>query len=92
MLDAMIRLDLKTHCIETEIRRLFDRAMSDYFRADEARRLELEPRLALLEAALKTLDFADLRTRSPELAGGSGAEAFLKQEESGPVVVSVKKK
>lgn len=82
----MISLDLKNHCIETEIRLQFEKAMASYFRADASLRKALEPRLILLESALKTLDFARLRSRHPELAGG-GARVYLKQGKSGATVV-----
>jgi hypothetical protein len=82
-----IPLDLKKHCIETEIRLQFENAMASYFRGDEARRRELEARLVLLESALKSLDFSRLRSRHPALAGGGHAKVYLELGQSGPVVV-----
>jgi diadenosine tetraphosphate (Ap4A) HIT family hydrolase len=80
-------LDLKKHCVQTEIRRQYEKDMAAYFRADAVQRKQLERRLILLEAALKTLDFARLRSENPVLAGGSSAVVFLKQEKSGPAVI-----
>jgi hypothetical protein len=65
--------------------------MVSYFRADEARRKELEARLVLLESALNTLDFTRLRSRCPELAGGGQTKVYLELGASGPVVVSDEK-
>jgi len=84
-----IALNLATHCIETEIRRLFQKAMADYFRADQTRRKALEPRLALLEESFKTFDFGVLRSRCPELAGGTRAAVFLQQHQEGRPLVRI---
>lgn len=72
-----IPLDLSRHCIQTELRRQHNRAVSQYFRAGPAERLRLEPLVEALGKALETLDFAQLRTRYPALSGGSDMEVRL---------------
>jgi len=63
-----ITLDLSRHCIETEIRRRRNRAISDYFKTGgtDAR---LESEIEMFDAALQELDFPALRNRHPALAG-----------------------
>ena len=75
-----IRLDLSRHCIETEIKKQYNKAVSAYFKAgiDEKRRLE--PKLEIIHRALETLDFAHLRTQYPPLAGGTDRKVILSWE------------
>lgn len=70
-------LDLGHHCIETEIRRIYNRSLSEYFKqgADTER---LEKQIDLLKRALEGLDFSRLRATYPELAGKSDAAVALK--------------
>ena len=66
-----MRLDLSKHCIQTEIKRLYNRCVSRYFKLKQD-----DPQLAadieLLKAALEELDFPRLRSGYKELAGGRG--------------------
>lgn len=66
----MLRLNLSKHCIETELKKQYNRAISDYFKAEEHRKPQLEQSLDMLHQALENLNFAYLRTQFPELAGG----------------------
>ena len=75
-----ISLDLRKHCIETEIRRLHNQSIGAYFKADANEKPALEPRIELLEKALKTFDFNHLRSTYPPLAGGGKAEVALVSE------------
>jgi hypothetical protein len=72
-----ISLDLRRHCIETEIRRIYNRSISEFFKTEESERPALERRIELLEQALKTLDFNFLRSTYPPLAGGAESEVTL---------------
>ncbi len=65
----MIKLNIGKHCIETELRRQHNRSLSEYFRS-ESDKERLEEDIDMLTTALKQLDFAHLRSRYPELAGG----------------------
>jgi hypothetical protein len=63
-----IRLDLADHCIETEIKRRHETAMSRYFkRGKDKDAIEVE--LILLENALNAFDFDRLRGRWAVLSG-----------------------
>jgi len=71
-----IALDLQSHCIETEIKRLYEHSVRRYFQpdADEA---ALEARIELLKKALEHFDFRGLRSRYPELCGHTDAGVVL---------------
>jgi len=71
-----IQLDLKHHCIETEIRRVYNQSVSAYFRQSEKTRI-LEVKISLLKQALETIDFGALRSKHPELAGHRPVAATL---------------
>jgi hypothetical protein len=70
-----IQLDLKRHCIETEIKRRHEAAMSRFFRKVEEKK-QTEGELMLLEDALKAFVFPELRNRWPFLAGGEEIEVL----------------
>ena len=72
-----IRLDLTRHCIQTEIRRQYNRLIGDYFKADPQARKELEDRIDLLHNALESFDFGWLRATWPALSGGRDDEVVL---------------
>ena len=66
-----VQLDLSAHCIETEIKKGYNLAISAYFKAGLEEQQRLEPIIDMLRSALESFDFAKLRTRYPELAGGA---------------------
>lgn len=75
--DPEIPLDLHRHCVETEIRRLHNRALRTAL-APGGLSPALEARLQLLQQALETFDFPRLRSLDPILAGGcAGGAATL---------------
>ncbi len=84
-----MKLDLSRHCIETEIRRCYNRSVSRYFKLKKE-----DPRLAaeieLLKVALETLDFPRLRSGYGELAGGRGDRVVeLAAGANGGVIVRI---
>jgi hypothetical protein len=81
-LGMQIQLNLSNHCIETEIKRLHERCISNYFKKSKAR-AALEKDIALLEDALATFDFGMLRSRYPQLNGHSDASIALGPAENG---------
>lgn len=72
-----IELDLSKHCVETELKRQHNRAVSGYFHACPGDRQQLERIIELTRQALKSLDFGRLRTRYPQLAGGGDVVVIL---------------
>jgi len=85
---TQIELDVSRHCIASEVKRLHNRRISDYFkgRGDKA---SLEPEIALLARALEELDLPALRGRHPRLAGGEAVTVLLSGAEDMPLALTV---
>ncbi len=84
-----MKLDLSRHCIETEIRRLYNRSVSLYFKLKKEDP-QLEAEIELLKTALERLDFPRLRSGHGELAGGQGNGVVeLAADDDGGVVVRI---
>ncbi len=62
-----IKLNLTRHCIETEIKRLYNQSVLKYFKADN--KGQVEKQIEILQHALQTLDFGNLRSTYSELSG-----------------------
>ncbi len=71
-----IPLVLTSHCIETEIKRLYEQAVRRYFKPD-ADTAELEKTIDFLKTVLEHFDFRGLRTRYPALCGHTNARVVL---------------
>ncbi len=74
-----IPLNLKKHCIGTEIRRLYNQSLSQYFMPGADRQM-LETKIEMLKTALEQSDFARLRTEYPLLSGGNDAAVCLSKD------------
>lgn len=84
-----MKLDLSRHCIETEIRRLYNRSISLYLKLKKEDPL-LEADIELLKAALESLDFPGLRSGYGELACNPGNSVVeLVAGANGGVVVRI---
>jgi hypothetical protein len=81
-------LDLKRHCIETAIRRRYDRALGAYFKEEDAR-CRLEKDIELLLEALETLDFSALRGTYRPLAGKTEAHVTLSRDLQGQLSIHI---
>lgn len=77
-----IQLDLRRHCVETEIKKLYNLALGAYFRP-AADKQGLEGRIGLLTSALESFDFPALRGHCPDLCGGSSQPVFLFEDPEG---------
>lgn len=82
-----IELDLSRHCIETELKRRNNLAISRYFKADSGKE-NLETEIALIEKTLRTFDFQRLRSRWPLLCGGRGYRVLLVRNAAGVPTLS----
>ena len=84
-----MKLDLSRHCIETEIRRLYNRSVSLYIRLKKEDPV-LAADIELLKAALEGLDFPGLRSGHGELAGKQGSRVVeLVANDDGGAIVRV---
>lgn len=79
MKDVCIRLDLSRHCIETAIRKRYNRLVGKALTTDPWPE-QMEAELELLKTALETFDFSRLRSVYPEL-GGHGTDVVELEEE-----------
>lgn len=86
--DVLVRLDLSRHCIETEIKRRHNRAVSDYFKAGNDRS-RLEDRIDLFQSALENWDFQFLRSRYPALSGATDAEVVISRDAAGDPILRI---
>jgi len=65
---VLIRLDVSRHCIETAIRKRYNRLVGEALKTDPWEE-QMEAELELLKAALEKFDFGRLRSVYPALAG-----------------------
>ncbi|MBW2592634.1 MAG: hypothetical protein JRE58_06490 [Deltaproteobacteria bacterium] len=72
----ILKLDLRHHCIETAIRKLYNKSISQYFKTS-ADKEKLEKQIDILKTALEKCDFTYLRRTHSELAGHCGANAAI---------------
>jgi hypothetical protein len=66
-------LDLSKHCIQTELKRQYHRALAAYFHGDAKDRTQIEQIIEMTQQALSRLDFGHLRGAYPQLDGGTRA-------------------
>ncbi len=71
-----IPLDLRHHCIQTALKRLFEHQMHRYFTTPDSRK-DLEPLLDVLGDILASWDFAVLRSMGLGLEGGQIVDVHL---------------
>jgi hypothetical protein len=86
-----IKLDLSVHCIETEVKRVYNKLLSKVFKEKEGRegREGIENQIEILKHSLENLDFPKLRTTYPELAGGSSSQVLIFGDKKGPLVIQI---
>jgi len=85
-LSLKLRLDLSRHCIETEIKRLHNRSVTQYFNSKKDKH-QLETRIEVMKNALESFDFPYLRSRYPLLSGGHGEDVFLVVDPNGDTCI-----
>lgn len=85
-----MKLDLRRHCIETEMKRQYNKALSQYFKATtDADRQPLETRIEMLQKGLENFDFNRLRAGYPELRGDIEAEITLAGQQDKPPLILI---
>ncbi|MGB9498237.1 MAG: hypothetical protein ACKVE4_00485 [Dissulfuribacterales bacterium] len=74
----IIQLNLNKHCIQTEIKRQYNKLISEYFKSDPSENRDMiGAKIDLLQHALEDLDFGRLRSTYPELNGGESDDIVL---------------
>lgn len=85
-----ISLDLKTHCIQTAIRKKYNRLISKYFKLSPTDNIKpIETEIAILKKALENLDFGWLRANYPELRGGGTDEILIETGADNQITISI---
>jgi len=79
-----VLVELDTHCIETEARRLFQELMERVL-DDAAPRAEDQRAIQLLKEFLEQEDFSRIRAEDPELAGGHNLVVRVHRDHDGQV-------
>lgn len=72
----IIDLNLRRHCIETEIRQIHNRCMMSYFKNPDDRN-RLSATIEILDLVMADWNFPALRSAYPELAGGGDSPVQL---------------
>ena len=72
----IISLDLSKHCIETELKKIYNQSISEYFKKNSCHK-NLDRQIENLKTVLTTLDFGRLRKEFPALAGHHDDEVIL---------------
>lgn len=82
-----IKLTLNGHCIETEMKRMYDRLISQYFNAkSESEMKDLEYKLEIIQKGLENFDFKYLRSEYPELCGEKETNIYLSISNDKPYI------
>jgi len=76
MASFKVDLDLRNHCIATEIKKRYNQSLS-YFLKSRPGCDPPEEEIELLKQALETFDFPGLRSRYSDLAGDSDSQVTL---------------
>ena len=81
-----IKLDLSKHCIETEIGRIYNQALSNYFKSTQDRG-SVEQIITLAKEALEAFDFLKLRSEYPALSGQTTDDVVLAKIKGRPHIL-----
>ena len=83
-----IKLDLKKHCIETELKRLYNQSLSQYFKPGSNPK-QTEETIDVIKSVLENSNISKLRSKYPELSGNSEADIALTADRQGQVVIII---
>ncbi|MBF0226274.1 MAG: hypothetical protein HQK76_12535 [Desulfobacterales bacterium] len=77
-----INLSLKQHCIQTSIKKVYEKLLTGYFKKFNVKELiididSIETRIEALKFFLENADFGYLRSNYPELNGNKIVDAVL---------------
>lgn len=86
-----LKLNLDNHCVETEIRRVYNARVGECLKNSRVS-AEDEELIELLKNMLETIDFPSLRSSWRDLAGGSGRDAILVVDDGRQVWIEINNK
>ncbi len=82
-----IKLNLEKHCIETETKRIYNRLISNYFKATD--NIHLEKQIDFLHKALTNLDFTTLRGQFSQLSKNDENSVTYETDNSNKIIIKV---
>ncbi len=71
-----IKLDISRHCIETEIKRMYEKKLGEYFRKKYSPHI-LEEEIEALSYVLQNIDFPSLRTHLSSIEKSRGIKEIF---------------
>ncbi len=83
-----IKLNLKKHCVETELKRLYNRSLSQYFKSGSNQK-QIEKIIDVIKTVLENSNISNLRSKYPELSGNSEADIVLTTDRQDQVVILI---
>ncbi len=83
-----IKLNLKKHCVETELKRLYNRSLSQYFKPGSNQK-QIEKITAIIKTVLENSNISNLRSKYPELSGNSEADIVLTTDRQDQIVILI---
>ena len=83
-----IKLNLKKHCVETELKRLYNRSLSQYFKPG-CNQKQNEKIIDVIKTVLENSNISNLRSKHPELSGNSEADIVLITDRKDQVVILI---
>lgn len=83
-----IKLNLKKHCVETELKRLYNRNLSQYFKPGSNQK-QIEKIIDVIKTVLENSNISNLRSKYPELSGNSEADIVLATDRQDQVIILI---
>ena len=83
-----IKLNLKKHCVETELKRLYNLCLSQYFKPGSNQK-QIEKMLDVIKTVLENSSISNLRSKYPELSGNSEADIVLTTDRQDQVIILI---
>ena len=83
-----IKLNLKKHCVETELKRLYNQSLSQYFKPGSNQK-QIEKIIDAIKSVLENSNISKLRSKYPELSGNSEADIVMTADRPDQVVIII---
>jgi hypothetical protein len=83
-----IKLNLKKHCVETELKRLYNQSLFQYFKPGSNQK-QIEKIIEVIKSVLENSNISKLRSKYPELSGNSEADIVLTTDRQGHAVIII---
>ncbi|OQY04146.1 MAG: hypothetical protein B6I22_10005 [Desulfobacteraceae bacterium 4572_123] len=82
----LFKLDIRHHCIETAVKKLYNKSISQYFKTGGDKE-KLEKKIDILKNLLEKCDFTYLRRTHSELAGHCRANVAISTDAENRITI-----